>query len=202
MKKQFKILLVILSLVFIAITILVKMNITASFDDCIYKFIISFKNDTITNIFKLITDLGDTIAIITMLIFSFILFKNKIYPKLMTLNICCIVVINQLLKHIIRRPRPEIIRLVEEGGFSFPSGHSMASFGFYGLLIYIVYKSKLNKKLKIFLISTLSILISLIGISRIYLGVHYASDVIGGFIMSYICLILFTNFTKKYFKKV
>lgn len=202
MKKQFKILLVILSSIFIVLTILVKMNLTCEFDKIIYEFIISYKNNSITNIFKIITDLGDTIAIISILILSFLLFKNKIYPKIMALNICCIVVINQILKHIIRRPRPEILRLVEESGFSFPSGHSMASFGFYGFIIYMIYISKLNKNLKIILISIFSLLILLIGISRIYLGVHYASDVVGGFIMSLICLLLVITFSKKYLKKV
>lgn len=202
MKKQFKILLVILSSIFIVLTILVKMNLTCEFDKTIYEFIISYKNNSITNIFKIITDLGDTIAIISILILSFLLFKNKIYPKIMALNICCIVVINQILKHIIRRPRPEILRLVEESGFSFPSGHSMASFGFYGFIIYMIYISKLNKNLKIILISIFSLLILLIGISRIYLGVHYASDVVGGFIMSLICLLLVITFSKKYLKKV
>lgn len=202
MKKQFKIVLVILSSIFIALTILVKMNLTNGFDKVIYDFIISYKNDGITNVFKIITDLGDTIAIISILILSLILFKNKIYPKIMTANICCIVAINQILKHIIRRPRPEILRLVEESGFSYPSGHSMASFGFYGFIIYMIYISNLNKKIKIFLISVFSLLILLIGISRIYLGVHYASDVVGGFIMSFICLMLVVIFTKKYLKKV
>ena len=195
MKKPYKILLFSLSFIFLLITFLVKINQTNDFDKFIYDFIINFKNDNVTNFFKVITDLGDTIAIISILILSFILFKNKIYPKLMALNICCIVGINQLLKHIIRRPRPDIFRMIEESGFSFPSGHSMASFGFYGLLIYMIYKSKLNKKIKVFLIIMLSLLILLIGISRIYLGVHYASDVIGGFIMSFICLIVLTNFS-------
>ena len=202
MKKPYKILLFSLSFIFLLITFLVKLNLTNDFDKFIYDFIINFKNDNVTNFFKVITDLGDTIAIISILILSFILFKNKIYPKLMALNICCIVGINQLLKHIIRRPRPDIFRMIEESGFSFPSGHSMASFGFYGLLIYMIYKSKLNKKIKVFLIIMLSLLILLIGISRIYLGVHYASDVIGGFIMSFICLIVLTNFSKKHFEKV
>ena len=78
----------------------------------------------------------------------------------------------------------------------------MASFGFYGFFIYLIYKSNLNKKIKILLITILSLLILMKGLSRLYLGVHYATDVIAGFIVSLIILIIFTSFIKKYLKNV
>lgn len=82
-------------------------------------------------------------------------------------------------------------------GYSFPSGHSMISAAFYGFLIYLIYKKVKNKKLKITLIIVLSILIVSIGISRIYLGVHYTSDVLAGFTVSVSYLIIYTSIVKK-----
>jgi undecaprenyl-diphosphatase len=97
------------------------------------------------------------------------------------------------------RQRPDQLwHLVEETGFSFPSGHSMAAFGFYGYFIYLINISNINKKLKTLLTTILSILILLIGLSRVYLGVHYLSDIIAGFIVSLIYLVIFITITKKY----
>ena len=70
----------------------------------------------------------------------------------------------------------------------------MVSMAFYGFLIYLIYKNVKNKYLKWISITILSLLITLIGISRIYLGVHYTSDVLGGFLISISYLIVFTNF--------
>lgn len=83
-------------------------------------------------------------------------------------------------------------------GYSFPSGHSMISAAFYGFLIYLIYKKVKNKKFKITLIIVLSILIVSIGISRIYLGVHYTSDVLAGFTVSVSYLIIYTSIVKKF----
>jgi len=91
------------------------------------------------------------------------------------------------------RPRPTEYRIIDESGYSFPSGHSMVSMAFYGFLIYLVYKKVENKYVKWLLCTLLSILILLIGVSRIYLGVHYASDVIGGFCFSIVYLIVFVR---------
>lgn len=202
MKKYSKLMVLSLTIIFFIILFLVKLDLTIEFDTAIYNFIISFKNDNLTNFIKFITNFGDTICIIIILILSFIFFKDKMYPKLVTINILSVVLINQILKHLIQRPRPDFPHLIEQGGFSFPSGHSMASFGFYGFFIYLIYKSKLNKNVKIVLITLLSLLILTIGLSRIYLGVHYATDVISGFIVSLIILIIFTSYIKKYLKKV
>ena len=100
-----------------------------------------------------------------------------------------------------QRPRPSKFQIISEKGYSFPSGHSMVSMAFYGLLIYLIYKYIKNKKLKYSLIVTLSILIFLIGISRIYLGVHYASDVIAGFCISLSYLMIYINVLKKWVLK-
>ena len=94
------------------------------------------------------------------------------------------------LKRFFNRPRPDIPVLREVSGLSFPSGHSMMSFTFYGLLIYIVWHEVQNKTLKWILISLLSLTILTIGATRVYLRVHYASDVLAGFSLGLIWLVI------------
>jgi membrane-associated phospholipid phosphatase len=88
--------------------------------------------------------------------------------------------LNLMLKYLFNRPRPLIPHLVQSYGLSFPSGHAMISASFYGLLIYLVYKNVENDYLRWGLIALLSGLIMFIGFSRVYLHVHYATDVLAG----------------------
>ena len=127
-----------------------------------------------------------------------LLIKNKKIGLSIILNLIVITGLNQILKYILQRPRPTEYRLIEETGFSFPSGHSMVSMAFYGYLIYLIYKYVKNKDLKWISIVLLSILICSIGISRIYLGVHYTSDVLGGFLISLSYLIVYTLIVNRY----
>lgn len=94
------------------------------------------------------------------------------------------------LKHLFDRNRPLVPLLEEARGLSFPSGHALMSVTFYGLLIYIVFKGFRNKTLKWTIISLLLLLIFTIGFSRIYLRVHYASDVIAGFCVGLLWLVI------------
>ena len=77
----------------------------------------------------------------------------------------------------------------------------MVSMAFYGYLIYLIYKYVKNKYIKFVSIILLSILICLIGISRIYLGVHYTSDVLGGFLISISYLVIYTSAINKFLLK-
>lgn len=171
-------------------------NEIMNFDSAVYNFIISFKSNFLTNIFKFITFFGSSIPLISICIISFLFIKNKKIPMYISINLIVTAIFNLLLKNIIRRNRPVGYRLVEETGFSFPSGHSMASMAFYGLIIYLVFKYVKNKYAKIALCTFFSILIVAIGISRIYLGVHYPSDVLAGFMISLSYLTLFTHLIK------
>ena len=163
-----------------------------------YKLISTFlTSDFVTPIAKFITNFGGAIflSIATVMLFLFI--KNKKIGLSIISNIVIITVLNQLLKRILQRPRPTEFRIVEETGYSFPSGHSMVSMAFYGYLIYLIYRYIKNKYIKWSLIVLLSILICLIGISRIYLGVHYTSDVLGGFLLSISYLVVYISLIKK-----
>ena len=93
-----------------------------------------------------------------------------------------------MLKTLFNRPRPLIPLMEPATGLSFPSGHAMMSATFFGLLIYFIYRKQLHPTIKIISITLLVVLIVSIGISRIYLKVHYASDVIAGFCMGIIWL--------------
>jgi undecaprenyl-diphosphatase len=94
-----------------------------------------------------------------------------------------------LLKHHFNRERPNIPLLREAKGLSFPSGHALMSVTFYGLIIYMVFKSVRNRELKWTLITLLILLIMIIGLSRIYLRVHYASDVMAGYCIGFLWLV-------------
>lgn len=165
-------------------------------DDIVYKFIAShFISNSLTPIVKIITFFGSATWIVIFTIILFVIIRNKRQNILLGTNLCIVTIINQILKHIFKRSRPTEFRIIDESGYSFPSGHSMVSMAFYGYLIYLVYKNIKNKYLKWILIIVLSILIILIGISRIYLGVHYTSDVLGGYLLSVSYLVLFIHIT-------
>ena len=163
-----------------------------------YGLISSLINPSVTPIAIIITNLGGAIAVILLTVIFCILINNKKISFTILLNVVIATILNILLKNIIQRPRPDDFRLISETGYSFPSGHSMVSMAFYGFLIYLSIKYLKNRKLKVILITSLSILIILIGISRIYLGVHYTSDVIAGFLISACYLIVYTSLVKKY----
>ena len=168
-----------------------------------YKIISTFLiSDFVTPIAKFITNFGGVIFLSIATVTLFLVIKNKKIGLSIILNVVIITVLNQLLKRILQRPRPTEFRIVEETGYSFPSGHSMVSMAFYGYLIYLIYKYIKNKYVKWILIIMLSLLIFSIGISRIYLGVHYTSDVLGGFLLSISYLVVYISSIKNILPKI
>ncbi len=166
------------------------MNLDIIGYNIISKYLIS---DFATPIAQFITNLGGEICLISSSVLLFIIIKNKKIGICVILNLAIATILNVLLKNILQRPRPIEYRIIDESGYSFPSGHSMISMAFYGFIIYLIYKYVKNKKVKYTSISILSILIFAIGISRIYLGVHYTSDVLAGFLIAISYLIVFTS---------
>ena len=152
-------------------------------------------SDFATPIAKFITNLGGAYWLIGISICLLLLIKNKKVSISVFLNLILASLTNYILKQIFQRPRPIEYRIIDESGYSLPSGHSMVSMAFYGYLIYLIYRHIKNKYIKCSLITLLSLLIISIGISRIYLGVHYTSDVIAGFLVAIAYLIIYINIT-------
>lgn len=164
-----------------------------------YKFISTYLiSDFTTPIAKFITNFGGAIFLLILSGIFLLFIKNKKIGLSIGFNLVIITGLNILLKIILQRPRPTELRLIDETGYSFPSGHSMISMAFYGYLIYLIYKYVKNAKLKWSLITLLIILIVSIGVSRIYLGVHYTSDVLAGFLISISYLIIYSGIINKF----
>ncbi len=170
--------------------LLAKLDYTAQFDSFVYNSLIYFKSSEITTFFKVVTNLGSTWFIIMLniiIIISYFILKRK-EILIIPINSCLSVIFNNILKIIIRRPRPNVLRLVKERNFSYPSGHAMISLLFYITVIVLINKSNIKHKKLINVI--LVVIIILIGISRVYLGVHYITDILGGYLISASILIL------------
>ena len=195
LRKNYKYIILLICIIILCAIIEDLFNKETIFIDLfIYKLIVlSMRNDVLTIIFKIITNLGGAYCLIIIAILCAIFIKNKKIAFAIPINLILSTMLNLMLKNIVERPRPIGYRLIDETGYSFPSGHSMISAAFYGLIIYFIWKNVKNKKLKYISCALLGLLIAFIGISRIYLGVHYASDVLGGFIISIAYLIIFTT---------
>ena len=182
----------------ISLIVCVSLKENLILDEKGYYLISKLINDNITPIVKIITFLASTTFFIGLSILLFILIKNKKIGLSIIINLSLSALTNFILKNIIQRPRPIGYRLIKETGYSLPSGHSMVSMAFYGYLIYLICKYIKNKKIKICLTIFLSLLILLVGFSRIYLGVHYTTDVLAGYLLGLIYLIVFIKLVKKY----
>jgi len=195
---------IILSLTFLGVflinTILVVTNIYAPVDDFVHNLVMQLYCDASTIFFKGITFLGSTVFIVAFSLALFIIFllkKKNIKAYFLAALIIISTIINNVIKLLVRRPRPEYM-MVTESTFAYPSGHTMASATLYGLLIVLILQSNLSKFNKIFYVTFLILLILLIGLSRIYLGAHYFSDVIGSIILSTSILFAYLHISKKH----
>lgn len=166
----------------------------AAFDESVFQYLSQHVSDINTSVMQTVSFLGSQLFLvpawlILLIIFSFIE-RNKWYViKMLTISISTLLLMLSL-KYFFNRPRPLIPLLKEVPGLSFPSGHAFMSFVFYGVLIYVVSLEVKNRWLKGFIFILLSVIIFSIGLSRVYLRVHYASDVIAGFCFGLISLVL------------
>ena len=142
--KKIQVVIGLLAILFIGITILIETNNIVGFDNTIYNFIYSFRNDGFDFFFKTITKLGNTMIVLCELCILMLSLKEEDCYKL-GIGTITTVLTNQVLKFIIRRPRPNHLRLIKQGGYSFPSGHAMIAISLYGFLLYVVHKRVKNK---------------------------------------------------------
>lgn len=185
--------------VFVELTNTLNSDLIAKYDAAITKYVISFRTPLLNNILQFITNLGDLYGYIVVTticsLFFFFKFKNWRYVAQLVFVIIISGLSNLALKEVINRARPTAEHLVSVQTLSYPSGHAMSATAFYGFLIYLCYFLKINKWLKGGLIFLCSFLIVSIGISRIYLGVHFPSDIAGGIIAGTIwvmfCVLIF-----------
>lgn len=155
-------------------------------DQMASQFVSSIQSDTLDSIFGFITELGAVWLIATgsIIVGIILLFypSNRLWRVLyFAVTMIGISVLTSSLKELFERDRPNLIQEYDGTGYSFPSGHSTGPMVFYGFIIYLIIRSRFPLVAKWIVGIVLGLLIFLIGFSRIYLGVHYASDVIGGF---------------------
>ena len=160
-------------------------NELLAFDVTVTGFIRSFSSPQMTAIMKEISNLGSPgvligVGVVVMLYTGF---KRRHFWDMVLVPLTLLggIILNEALKGLFHRQRPGWPHLVAATGLSFPSGHSMMSYIFYGLLIYLLWANFPGKRLNWLFTALFGITVFAVGISRIYLGVHYPSDVLAGF---------------------
>jgi len=176
------------AVVFALIAALVVNNRVSKFDLYIIKHVQSVESPFLLTLAKGLSFVGSSqlaieISLISMGIL-FIVLKHRMELILFLWVGVGSQLLNSYMKSFFRRERPSIHRLIEQAGYSFPSGHSMAAFALYGVLAYLIWRHLNSRIGRILLISLTFLMTCGIGWSRIYLGVHYPSDVIGGYAAS------------------
>jgi len=200
--KKNKYYLIIFILITISLTIIMKSPLYSSilsFDEKIIDYISNIRTKNLNIFFRIITEFGYIYIPSSIIVIFFIISKKRIKPITLLCSTIILGLFSFLSKYLVLRARPinAIIKLPNTT--SFPSGHSMSSLVFYLTLSYIITYNK-PKKVRI-IYYLLSIILSLfVGFSRIYLGVHYFSDVIGGYIYGIVLFILIKEIINEVFK--
>jgi len=163
------------------------------FDSQLFEWVKRHTNENNNRLMLFFTSLGNHkffIPVNLILLVYFIFIKNQEYALKIPVIALSSVALMFLLKRIFYRMRPENPLLKKVRGLSYPSGHALMSVSFYGLLIHIIWHNIPDPGLKWVLILLLILLIQIIGFSRVYLRVHYASDVLAGYALGLLWLLL------------
>jgi membrane-associated phospholipid phosphatase len=184
---------------FVDLTEELAANQLTAFDNRVTDFVLSFRRDWLTAFLRFITTVGTRTGylIVIALLTIYFLIRHRSWKFIVQTVVVLVLasLSNVALKEVINRARPTIEHLVTVYTLSYPSGHAMSAMGFYGFLIFLTMRYEMTTLMRVTLLVFLSFMILSIGISRIYLGVHYPSDVLAGFIGGLIwvalCAIIF-----------
>lgn len=171
---------------FVAMWILLKVGYDFKMDT-LNTWLYNHQNKGVVGFFKIFTYLGSwwVMAIFAIIITIFV--KDKRVGLTCIISVAVAALLNVCVKYIVCRPRPELM-LIKEIGYSFPSAHAMISFAFYGTLLYFACSKLKNTPLKICLSILLCLVVLGLGFSRIVLNVHFASDILAGFLFGFVAL--------------
>lgn len=190
---------IILFIIFILIGLLVRNTHEGLMIDLnILDFLHMDISPLLFNIMDFVSFIGSPTFLVPLvtIIILYLLYKKRFYiSKLLLASSLGSWIFNFILKFIFNRSRPLDYFLVDQGGLSYPSGHSMVSMSMYLTIGFLLIKYRNIKPKMTYTIATL--LVFIMGISRLYLGVHWPTDIIGGFIMGY----LFFRLSIKYIKE-
>jgi undecaprenyl-diphosphatase len=188
---------------FIEITDELAENELGEFDSAITEFVVSFRSDGLTSYFRFMTDMGDRYAYVAIIVllgtYFFFRLRNWKFVAQTVAVLILATLSNILIKNVINRQRPTLEHMVSVNTLSYPSGHSMSAMAFYGFLIYLCTQMKMSNVVRASLMTLLVLVVLSIGVSRIYLGVHFPSDVaagfLGGLLWVTLCVIIFNTFS-------
>ena len=186
MKKREKLLKILPLVLFGFLALCIHASFMSRFESWVYHRAVIRMTPVFTNALKLITRLGDTTEV---LVFCLLLIAIKRTRKTIAFPVSLAVIsstmLNAVLKNVFARQRPNILRLVNESSYSFPSGHAMITATLYTMLILLAFWFLKSSVLKTIVTAICLFMILAIGFSRIYLGVHYVDDVIAGWLIGF-----------------
>ncbi len=156
-------------------------------------FVVHMRREWLTPIMQSISELALPVVLLVMLLIIQAFAPGRRPGVCVACNLVGVVVLNWVLKEIVHRPRPDGFRLITESGYSFPSGHSMVAVAFYGLLAWMAWRYERDTLVRRLSVAGFGLVVIMVGISRIYLGVHYASDVVAGFCVALAWLLFYTT---------
>jgi undecaprenyl-diphosphatase len=168
-------------------------------DQHVHDWFLLVRDDGLVTFFKIMTVLGNwqvllPSTVVLCILFFFNSLRRFVVPLLAT--VFCAEATTFVLKLVVARPRP-LDGLLSENDFSFPSGHATIALAFYGFLVFIVTEYVRTTWVKNVLVFAGVAIIFLIGLSRLYLGVHYISDIFGGYLVGSLALLLGAHLHQK-----
>lgn len=199
------------SWIYMFIIILLIVSFIVIKNSSIYKYIVNFDykvieffgniNDKrLTTSMSFITNFGDWYIPILIIVCIFLIIKNKWYFYTLSSSYLLSGIVVFITKILVARPRPLEALIKIPSSYSFPSGHTLTSLIFYMTLFYLM-TEKSNKLIRITFGLLFCFLIVVVAFSRVCLGVHFFSDVVGGFILGMPCLLCCINIIEKNFKE-
>lgn len=188
-----------LLLLFIGLVLFVVGGESNIIDEHFDRLVVQLRSDALTPLVIGLSWFGSVKGEIVVLIVCslWLLLRYRDWRKmlLITTALAGAIIWNTILKHLFERPRPELEHLMDASGYSFPSGHAMMTSAFYGMITFLLwryYQKKGQHKAAKWIVFIGAMFVLLMGLGRVYLGVHYTTDIVAGFAAGglWLCLLI------------